>query len=59
MRRYRAEIIDRDGHLESAVYLETHDEEVAAEFAKRRVTDGCNVELWDGKRKIATFKSGE
>ena len=59
MPRYRADIMDSDGRFKNAVYLETHDEEAAAEFAKRRVTDGCNVELWDGKRKIATFKSGE
>jgi hypothetical protein len=59
MPRYRADILDSNGRFKNTIFLETHDEEAAAESAKRLAINGYDVELWDGGRKIATFKSGE
>ena len=59
MPRYRADIMDSDRRFKNAIYLGTDDEEAAIEFARRLVMNGYDVELWDGNRKIATFKSGD
>ena len=58
MPRYRADIIDGEGHFRNAIYLEFADDDTAIEVAKRMV-HGYDVELWEGNRKIAAFKSGE
>jgi len=51
--------MDSDRRFKNAIYLGTDDEEAAIEFARRLVMNGYDVELWDGNRKIATFKSGD
>jgi hypothetical protein len=58
MARYRADIIDSDGHFKNAIYLELADDNSAIETAKRLVNDH-SVEVWDGHRKMATFQGGE
>jgi hypothetical protein len=55
MAGYRAYIIAADGHFLRAIELVCPDDEVAKEYAKRLV-DGHDVELWQGDRKVATFK---
>jgi hypothetical protein len=52
---YRAYIIGIDGHFLRAVELVCPDDEIAKEYAGRLV-DGHDVELWQGDRKIETFK---
>ena len=56
MRAYRAYLIGPDGLIVERVELMVEDDEAAKERAKLLV-DGCTVELWDGARKIADFKS--
>ena len=56
---YKAHTIDSYGRFRNSIDLDLADEASAIEFAKRLVMRGYDVELWDGKRKIATFKSGE
>jgi hypothetical protein len=55
MAGYRAYIIGTDGHFLRAVELVCPDDEIAKEYAKR-LADGHDVELWQGDRKIETFK---
>jgi hypothetical protein len=55
MAEYRAYLIGIDGHFLRAVELVCPDDEIAKEYAKRLV-DGHDVELWQGERKIETFK---
>jgi hypothetical protein len=52
---YRAYIIGIDGHFLRAIELVCPDDETAKEYAKRLV-DGCDIELWQGDRKITVFK---
>ena len=52
---YRAYAIDRDGHIMGRVDLHYDDDETAKQHAKALV-DGYDIELWDGPRKIETFK---
>jgi hypothetical protein len=56
---YKAYIIESDGRFRNAIDLDLADDASAIESAKRLVMNGYGVELWEGKRKIATFKSGE
>jgi hypothetical protein len=53
---FKAHIIDSEGRFRNSIDL-PFDESSAIEFAKRLATDGNGVELWNGNRKIATFKS--
>ena len=53
---YRAYLIGSDGLIIHRVDLECEDDEAAIERAKLLV-DSFDVELWDGKRKIAVFKT--
>jgi hypothetical protein len=55
---YRAYILGPDGHIQLRVELHCADEETATERAKQLV-DGHGVELWDGARKIATYRAEE
>ncbi len=56
MHAYRAYMIRRDGHIIYRVDIECDDDEAAKERAKL-LMDGHDVELWDGARKIAEFKT--
>jgi hypothetical protein len=58
MPRYRTNIIDSDGRFKNALHLDFADDGEAIETTKRLV-QGDNAELWEGSRKIATFKSGK
>ena len=58
MPRYRANIIDSDGRFKNALHLDFADDGEAIEATKRFV-HGHDAELWEGNRKIATFKSGQ
>jgi hypothetical protein len=51
---YRAYMIGDDGHIFSAVDLESPDDAGAIAAAKQLV-DGHDVELWLRDRKIETF----
>lgn len=55
MAEYRAYILVPDWRIMKPVDLECDDDEAANKGAKQLV-DGCDVELWRGRRKIATFK---
>ena len=55
MAEYRAYFLAPDGRIKRPVDLECDDDEAAKEAAKRLV-DGCDVELWQGRRKIETFR---
>lgn len=52
MAAYRAYLIDTEGHIRAAKEIEADCDERALEVSKQYV-DGCDVELWDGDRKIA------
>jgi hypothetical protein len=54
MAEYRAYIVGEEGRIVRAVELLCPDDESAKEYAKNLV-DGHDVELWQGKRKIAKF----
>jgi hypothetical protein len=58
MAHYRAYMIGRDGHFQSAVNLDCADDKAAMESAKQFV-DGHDVELWQRDRKIAKFDAKE
>jgi hypothetical protein len=56
MAEYRAFIIGIDGRFLRAIELVCPDDNSATEYA-RQLVDGHDVELWQGDRKITTFKS--
>lgn len=56
MAEYRAFIVGIDGRFLRAVELACPDDDSAKEYA-RQLVDGHDVELWQGDRKITTFKS--
>jgi hypothetical protein len=53
---YRAFIVGIDGRFLRAIELASPDDNSAKEYA-RQLVDGHDVELWQGDRKITTFKS--
>ena len=55
MAEYQAYILASNGRITRRVDLECDDDEAAKEAAKQ-LADGCDVELWQGRRKIETFK---
>ena len=55
MAEYRAYILASNGRIMKPVDLECDDDEAANEAAKQLI-DGHDVELWQGSRKIATFR---
>lgn len=55
MAEYRAFMIGIDGRFLRAVELVCPDDDAAEEYA-RQLVDGHDVELWQGDRKITTFK---
>ncbi len=55
MHAYRAYLIDRDGHIIHRVDI-VCDNEADALARAELLVDGHDIELWDGARKIATFK---
>jgi hypothetical protein len=52
MRDYRVYLLDKDDHIVDAHVIRADSDQKAVEAAKQYV-DGCNVEVWDGARKIA------
>ena len=56
MPRYRANILDNDGQFRNAIHMDFADDNEAIEGVKRMVL-GYDVEVWEGNRKIAAFKS--
>ena len=56
MSYYRAYIIGRDGHFQSAVKLDSNDDDAAIEAAKQLV-NGYDVELWQQARLVAKLQS--
>jgi hypothetical protein len=56
MHKYRAYIVDPEGHVLERVDLVCANEEMAMECA-RQLVDGHDVELWQGDHRIATFES--
>ena len=55
MADYRAFFVGDDGHFVRSVELVCPDDDTAKEYAKNLV-DNHDVELWQGERKIETFK---
>ena len=55
MAEYRAYILSSDGRIKRPVDLECDDDE-AAKKAAQQLVDGHDVELWQGRRKIETFR---
>jgi hypothetical protein len=55
MAEYRAYIIEIEGRLSRSIQLICPDDETAKEYAQQLV-DGHDVELWQGHRKITSFK---
>ena len=55
MKEYRFYVLGRDGSILSRHELLCFDEEEAKERA-RQIVDGWPVELWQGDRRIETFK---
>ena len=55
MQDYRAYLLDEDGHIIRRVDMVCPDELAASEHA-RQLVDGHDVELWQGAKKLATFK---
>jgi len=53
---YPTYLIDNDGHIVGRVDLHCDDDDAAKQRAKALV-DGRDIELWEGGRKIETFKS--
>jgi hypothetical protein len=55
MAEYRAYIVRTDGQFIKAIELLCPDDDTAKEYAKQLV-DGHDVELWQGDRRIESFK---
>ena len=55
MRDYRAYILDIDGHrfVKAKGFLSSHPDDAAALIAAKQLSDGHEVELWDGGRLVA------
>lgn len=53
---YRAYILASDGRIMKPVELDCPDDDAAKEAAKQLI-DGHDVELWQGARKLQTFKA--
>jgi hypothetical protein len=56
MHNYKAYLLGRTGNIVSRVDLDCNDDEAAKKRANALV-GGHDVELWDGARKIAEFKT--
>jgi hypothetical protein len=54
--QYRAYHVGKDDHFKSAFDLECADDEKAIKLAKQ-LADECDVELWQGTRKVDVSKS--
>jgi hypothetical protein len=52
---YRAYIVGAEGRFVRAIELLCPDDDTAREYAKNLV-DGHDVELWQGKRRVARFQ---
>jgi hypothetical protein len=58
MHNYKAYLLGRTGQIMRRVDLDCHDDE-AAKTRANALVDGHDVELWDGARKVAEFRSPE
>jgi len=58
MSYYRAYIIGRDGHFQSAVKLDSADDHAAIESAKQLVND-YDVELWQQDRLVTKLTTSD
>lgn len=52
---YRVYLLDPDGHIKRAVDLDCENDR-AAEAQAKQLVDHCDVELWQGGRRIALFE---
>jgi len=52
MAHYRLYRISETEHIDAAIDLDCADDEQAIEAA-RQMVDGCDLELWEGKRMVA------
>lgn len=57
MEEYRIYIIGPDGHVIGRTDLLCEDEDAAKERA-RQLLDGYDLEVWQGSRRLASFKHG-
>ena len=53
---YRAYLLGWDGHIVNRVEITECDNDDAAKECAKRLVNGHDVELWDGVRRVATFK---
>ena len=58
MSNYRAYLFGRNGHITRRVDLDCNDDEAAKRRAKALV-GAHDIELWDGARKVAEFRTPE
>lgn len=56
MAEYRAYILASDGRIMLPIELDCPDDEAALE-ASRKLVEGRDVELWQGKRKIEILRA--
>ena len=56
MHTYRAYLLGWDGHIVNRVEITDCDDDAAGKERAMRLVDGHDVELWDGVRRVATFK---
>jgi hypothetical protein len=52
---YRVYLLDPEGHIKRAVDIDCENDR-AAEAQAKQLVDGCDVELWQGGRRIALFE---
>ena len=55
MPEYRAYILDRDRHIKGCEPVVCPDDDTAIAAAKRLVTNGYDVELWQEARRVTTL----
>ena len=53
---YRLYFLDRNDHIQSAIDLESADDDQALRLAHHQA-EGAAMELWQGARKVATIPS--
>lgn len=58
MAEYRAYILNRNGKITEAADFVRNDDEAAKKHA-REVAGGYDVELWQGKRRVALLKKAQ
>ena len=56
--RYRAMVLDADGHVTLNVPLPVHSDD-AAKTAALQLAEGSTVEVWEGLRLVEHFERGK